>query len=828
MPRGKFFRRGEDKFFFKATRFRPASKPLALEEKLATRKRLEELYEAHTTAVVIADDEAEVLWDLVAQAGLYALLEVKIGRTNLFSRRALRTTISDLRKRAVSLRGHRGLIGFLLDWDVEPDALRARGLEPARARLVSITSEIREVDPQKMVAIKHRAGTVGLTLPEEDFLYAAMPALTPGELRSCVIRLHNLAEARPLVLEFGSMGPAKHEIISCAFGLGAAGVVLEEYEGGNCPPDRFKSGSLSLKMHDASERLPFSALNGACPPRPSRTPMVSVVICAYNAERTIRQCLQSLRQLDYPNFEVIVVDDGSRDATSQIAAEFSEFRLIRQPNKGLSTARNAGSHAALGELIAYTDSDCVVDPHWLTFMVRAVTEEHLDGCGGPNYAPHEDGWIEGCVAASPGAPCQVMIGDDRAEHLAGCNMVFKKAALEHVGGFDPQFTAAGDDVDMCWRLMAAGFVLGYCPWAFVWHFRRNTVQAYYRQQRGYGKAEAMLYCKYPERFNVLGQIKWKGTIPGVARTMPGGGRLRVQWRRAAEQFQRVDEMPLSVLAVAPMTAEWTLLASALLVLSLLSGVTLWPALAALAAGIFWAGHYAIRAPLEKCHRRMMSRPVIGFLAYSGSIARAFARYRGRADARMGGRFDNAPRQRATFDWKRRSLRLSYWNGAYTTREVMLDILRRLFASLGQPVITDSGWNDFDILVEPNPWARLYFRTAEEELGGLQLKTNIAARVRLSTRARVGLAGSIMAASIAWLLASPVAAMTMSALAAGLAISLVSGLVETASLAYYAVEQCASELNLVPLGKLLPPPSPSPITASADQKRPAEAVQPAGR
>jgi O-antigen biosynthesis protein len=828
VPCGKFFRRGDDKFFLKATRFSPEYNSLALGEKVAVRKRLAELRHAHTTTLVVADNEAEVLLDLVAQTGLYALLEVKTGLTDLFSRHALRKAISDLRKKATSLRGHRGLIGYLLNLEVEPDALRSRGLGSAKARLASIVAEIRQVEPQKMVAVKHRAGTVGLTLLEEDFLYAVMPALTPGELRSWVIRLHNLAEARPVVVEFGSMGPAQPEIISCAFGLGAAGVVMEEYGGGNWPFNTFKSGSLSLKMLHASAPLPFMTLNGTCPPRPARTPMVSVVICAYNAERTIRQCLQSLRQLDYPNFEVIVVDDGSRDATPQIAAEFPEFRLIRQPNRGLSTARNVGARASLGELVAYTDSDCVVDPHWLTFMVRALTEEALDGCGGPNYAPHEDGWIAGCVAASPGAPCHVLIGDDRAEHLAGCNMVFRKAAFEDVGGFDPQFTAAGDDVDMCWRLMDAGYVLGYCPSAFVWHFRRNTVKAYYKQQSGYGKAEATLYCKYPERFNVLGQIKWKGTIPGLARTLPGVGRLCIQWRRTANQLQRVHEMPLNLLAVAPMSPEWTLLASALLALSLLFGVTLGPALATFGAGIFWAAHYAMRAPLEKCHRGVVSRLVIGFLAYSGAIARAVARYRWRASARRGARFDNAPRQRAILDWKQRILRLSYWNGVYTTREVVLDNLRRLFASLGRPVIVDSGWNDFDLLVEANPWAQIQFRTAEEELGGLGLKTNVAARVRLSTRARVGLTGSIMAASVGWLFASALAAITLSAIAAGLAISLFCGLAGTASLAYHAIEQCASELNLVPLGMPVAPASTAPIPASADHDNPAEAVQPAGR
>ena len=117
-------------------------------------------------------------------------------------------------------------------------------------------------------------------------------------------------------------------------------------------------------------------------------------------------------------------------------------------------------HAARGEIIAYTDSDCVVDPHWLTLMMRSMVENNFDGCGGPNYAPHEDGWIEASCAASPGAPCHVLVAEDRAEHLAGCNMVFSKAALAKIGGFDAQFRTAGDDVDICWRMLDAGFKLG--------------------------------------------------------------------------------------------------------------------------------------------------------------------------------------------------------------------------------------------------------------------------------------------------------------------------------------------------------------------------------
>jgi glycosyltransferase involved in cell wall biosynthesis len=827
VPSGKFFGRDGDKFFLKAVRLAAASRSPAFEHKIALLKHLAKLHSTHTTAAVIADDEAEHLADLAAESGLYALIELKLEAEYLFSRRRLRAAITKLRERVTALRGYRSAIGYLLDCPIDPASLRSHGLGIVRARLSKLVEAIRATDPSKLIGLKHRIGTVALTLREEDFVYGLMPSLSASELRATVIRLHNLAQARPVVLEFGPLGALQDEIVSLAFGLGAAGVVVQSSAAlSPGPSDLLREGSFSFKLLRAFEVLPFLALNGSCPPKPAQTPKVSVVVCAYNAERTMRRCLESLRSLDYPNFEVIVVDDGSSDATAQIAAEFPEFRLIRQPNKGLSAARNVGLQAAVGELVAYTDSDCVVDPHWLSFTVRSMMEGGLDGCGGPNYGPHEEGWVEGCVAASPGAPSHVLIGDERAEHLAGCNMVFRKLALEEVGAFDPQFSAAGDDVDICWRLIDAGYVLGYCPSAFVWHFRRNTIKAYYGQQRGYGKAEAMLYFKYPERFNLFGQIKWKGTIPGFARTVPGGARLRVGWVRSVEQFQPVYEMPLTLLAIAPMTAEWSLVAATLLVVTSLCGVAIWPALVAVLAGPLWALHYALSAPLEKCHRRLASRLLIGWLAYSGSLARAIARYRWRAGAPKPGPSDCGSSQQPTIDWRSRSIRLSYWNGVYTTRQVVLENLRRFFRSVQRPVLTDSGWNDFDLLVNANPWTRIQFRTADEELGGLELKTNVAARLRLSNGARILLGACLMLAGGASLYGSSRAAIIFAILAVSAAIGAVTGLARAASLSYRAIEQCARALKLVPLGQ---PATPAGLaTMLADPEPPDEMAQPASR
>ena len=790
---GKFFSRFGQKFFFKAMRFAQSGDALDFPQKLAIRQRFEELSRGHTTGLILVEQQAEAILGIAAQAGLQVMVELPVTVEEVSSDRGLRDLVTRIVQSVELWHGDPALAGYLIDCPIDPATLRHRGLRQVQNRLGRLIQAIRRIDADCLVALKHRPATVGLALLDEDLIYAEMPALAPAELRAYVLRLHNLAEARPVVLEFGEGLPGQDEVVACAFGLGAAGVVAPAMQPAASP------GSLGIRVLSAGELLPFVTLNGSCPPKPIETPMVSVVICAYNAERTMRDCLESLRKLDYPNYEVVIVDDGSRDSTAQISADFPEFRLIRQPNKGLSVARNVGAHAANGEIVAYTDSDCVVDPHWLTLMVRAMAENGFDGCGGPNYAPHEAGWVEGCVAASPGAPCHVLVGDDRAEHLAGCNMIFRKAALLELGGFDPQFTAAGDDVDICWRMLDAGLTLGFCPSAFVWHFRRNTVKAYYGQQRGYGKAEAMLFPKYPERFNALGQIRWRGTIPGIARTYPGGALNRVGWTHRTGELQAVADAPLSVARVLPLTAEWNAGCVVALVLSLGIGITILPALAMLALGPIWALYYAWQAPLEKCHNGFVARMLIAWLAYTGPISRTIARYRYRRNNRGSGQLETAARQRPTLDWRNGSVRLAYWSEAWIPRDGLLERIARHHAMVGRPTTVEPGWRDADLALEPGALTRVEIKTADEEHSGGRLKNHVAIRARLAGLTRAGLALSVSAAVGAAILGEGAAAAAFGIVAAGMIVCAASEVLETIRLAYRVVEQSASELGLVPLG-----------------------------
>src|SRR5439155_759638 len=209
-------------------------------------------------------------------------------------------------------------------------------------------------------------------------------------------RLQNIAGDRPLIMselgldswrngEGGQMRSLDWQVRT-AFAAGCAGVFVfswtdEWYRHGHDVGDwafGLTRTDRSLKpaldsVREAFAEVPYSA--GVSWPR------ISVVVCTYNGGRTSRDCLEGLCCLAYPDYEVILVDDGSTDDASAVAREF-DVRLIRTANRGLATARNTGLKAATGEIVAYIDDDAHPDPHWLTYLAATfLSTSHADVAG---------------------------------------------------------------------------------------------------------------------------------------------------------------------------------------------------------------------------------------------------------------------------------------------------------------------------------------------------------------------------------------------------------------------------------------------------------------
>lgn len=430
--------------------------------------------------------------------------------------------------------GHDSILCYAIGNEIPAPIVRWHGKKKIERFLNDLYQAVKAVDPEGLVTYVNYPTTEYLDLSFLDFQCFNVYLETPEKLGAYLARLHNLVGDTPLVLAeigldsmrngYDKQAEVLQWQIEKVFGSGGAGIYvfawtdewwrggfdIEDWDFGLVNRQREPKPALAV-VKERYARLPLAAERVL--------PRISVVVCSYNGAATIRDTMEGLMALDYPDYEVIVVNDGSTDRTPAIVSEYP-FQLINTENRGLSNARNTGLHAATGEIVAYIDDDAYPDPHWLQYLAGAYREHNFGGLGGPNLAPADDGPIAECVANAPGGPVHVLMSDCLAEHIPGCNMTFRRDVLLEVGGFDPIYRAAGDDVDVCWRVLDKGYQIGFHPSAFVWHHRRNSVKAYWKQQKGYGKAEALLEQKWPEKYNSFGHLAWAGRIYGNGLTVP--------------------------------------------------------------------------------------------------------------------------------------------------------------------------------------------------------------------------------------------------------------------------------------------------------------------
>lgn len=231
-------------------------------------------------------------------------------------------------------------------------------------------------------------------------------------------------------------------------------------------------------------------------------PRVSVVVPAHGRHAQTRACVESLLALDYPGgpVEVIVVDDASRPPLAE-ALDGLPVRLVRhERSRGPSAARNAGAALASGEVIAFTDNDCVVRPDWLWALVPYLDDPTVGFAGGRVVGPPEGGPIMAFEAVRSSLdmgpnPGEVGIGQS-IPYMPSCNLLVRRALLERLGGFAEDMPI-GEDVDLIWRGARAGARAFYAPEGVIVHHHRSRLGAFMRRRAFYARSEVDLLQRHP-------------------------------------------------------------------------------------------------------------------------------------------------------------------------------------------------------------------------------------------------------------------------------------------------------------------------------------------
>ncbi len=829
-PDGMFFAEGGRRFWLRGISYGPFRVNEAgehLPEKAVVERDLRLVRELGANTIRLYYPPPLWLVDLAGSAGLRILVGLPWAQHIRFlDDEATRSGIrASVRGEARALRDAPNVVGLLVGNEISPQLLRWYGAARVRRFLATLADEARQVAPETLVSYASFPMTEYLELDFLDFGCFNVFLHDEAALRGYLARLQNLANFRPLVLsEFGvdSLREGEEEQARIVAGtaraaaqLGLAGAIAfaftDDWHTGGHDIEGWRFGLLD---RDREPKPAFTALQEAfaapCPPLPDPAPSATVVVCAYDAEATLRPCLESLRALRYPDYEVVVVDDGSRDGTRAIAESFREFRLISHENRGLSAARNDGIRAARGEIVAFTDADCVADPDWLTFLARRLHSGDFAAVGGPNLPPREEHWVPEVVAHAPGGPSHVLLTDREAEHVPGCNMAFWRQALLDVGPFDPLFRAAGDDVDICWRLQDAGHRIGFAAAALVWHRRRSSIGSYLSQQRGYGRAEGLLSFKHPWRFTSTGSSRWLGRI------YAGGGAAGFAQRPViyggpfgSALFQTLYEAPGSTLRHLPGSLEWSALAALLLLLAAaapLFGASLaelgWLGAALLAGSLGWAVAHALAADVREVPAPpWQARALVAFLSYAGPLVRAVERYRTRlAGLRRAERIPAAEARESALGW-RRAFDLSFWNETTIGKEACIDALVAYLRPRQYAIVIDDGWQPWDLVVNHGLWARAEVKVLVQDHGGKKRQVDVGVRVRRTRLARLVAAGLAIGAAFAGIGGLAGLAVVFAGVLAASEVLVVQRRHRLARVLYRAIENAARALPLDPLRKV---------------------------
>jgi glycosyltransferase involved in cell wall biosynthesis len=234
-------------------------------------------------------------------------------------------------------------------------------------------------------------------------------------------------------------------------------------------------------------------------------PYVSIVVPVLNGERNIAECIESINALNYQkeNFELIIVDNGSRDNTVDIIRNFQNnldlnIKLYFEKIKGVYRARNLGVRNAKGDIIAFTDADCIVDSNWISNIVSFFSNETVGGIAGEIFPKKGNSLVER-YAVSIGMWSQKPMFDSSLLPFAQTgNAAYRKEVFSKIGYFAE--ILAGGDADYSWRMqLETDYKMVYAGDAIVIHDHKIDLKGLFKQTFRYGSSNVFLKQKYGDR-----------------------------------------------------------------------------------------------------------------------------------------------------------------------------------------------------------------------------------------------------------------------------------------------------------------------------------------
>jgi GT2 family glycosyltransferase/DNA-binding beta-propeller fold protein YncE len=761
---GKFLRVGDERFLVKGVTygtFAPDAEGYQFPPIEQVREDFRLMAELGINTVRVYTPPRRSLLDEAARHGLRVMVGLPWSQHVAFlDDRSLRRAIRrELVSSVRELGDHPAVLMFALGNEIPAGVVRWHGRLRVERFLRRLYEDAKAAAPQALFTYVNFPPTEFLDLSFFDVCAFNVYLHREADLRAYLTRLQHVAGYKPLLLaEAGADSIRESERgqaeitamhIRTAFEEGACGAVAfswtDEWWRGGHPVEDWAFGLVDRQrqLKPAARAVAAAFAHAPFAEAVRETwPRVSVIVCAYNAADTIEDNLLSLERLTYPDYEIIVVNDGSKDRTSEIAKAHPRVRVVDTPNAGLSAARNVGLAEATGEIVAYTDADTRVDRDWLTFLVQPFLHSDVVGSGGPNVVPEDDPPMAQCIARAPGGPTHVLLDDRIAEHVPGCNMAFRRQALLAIGGFNPIYLRAGDDVDVCWRLQARGWKIGFAASALVWHHHRKSIKAYWRQQVGYGEGERWLMAHHPEKF-LDGRMLWHGRIYSplpFVRSLWGERINAGVWGTAA--FPSVYRKDVHPFAFLPHSVRWQFLSFVFAIAGAVvaaTGLHEWAATLLLITGVI-----GIAATVEKNISYAM-RSDVGSLRGSAAWYRLmvaalhfiqpFARIRGQIRGILSppevtqpvGAPQTSRGPRPSLREAGRALLIvsggitedRYWGESWTSADRVLsqlnDWLRR--SRFVRIVDIDEGWyEDRDVSVLVGRWAWIDVRAMVEEHG----------------------------------------------------------------------------------------------------------------